>query len=87
MKNVIHDSPDARRAAAEYAAFVLQKYPPLEQVNRPSVPTDQAAYYLDRKAQTLRIWAMDGSGPIKPLRINGRLAWPVADLKKLLGVA
>ena len=29
----------------------------------------------------------DIPGLHRPLRINGRLSWPVADLKKLLGVA
>ncbi len=31
-----------------------EKFPPLEQVTRPHVPTEQAAYYLNRKPQTLR---------------------------------
>jgi hypothetical protein len=52
------------------------------------VPTEQAAYYLDRRPQTMRMWAMrDGTGPIQPIRINGRLAWPVAELRRVLGVA
>ena len=61
-------------------------YPPLESVTRPTVPTEQAAYYLNRRPQTLRAWAMRGH-PIAPIRINGRLAWPVAELRRLLGVA
>lgn len=68
------------------AAEIL--FPPLEHVTRPTVSTEQAAHYLNRRPQTLRTWSMkDGIGPIRPLRINNRLAWPVADLKKLLGVA
>ncbi|MDP2225596.1 DNA-binding protein [Nitrosomonas sp.] len=63
-----------------------QTFPPLESVTRPSVPTEQAAYYLDRKAQTMRAWACLDNGPIRPLRINGRLAWPVKEIKKVLGV-
>lgn len=61
-------------------------FPPLESVNRPTVPTEQAGYYLDRRPQTMRMWAMR-EHPIRPLRINGRLAWPVAELRRLLGVA
>lgn len=62
-------------------------FPPLESVTRPTVPTEQAGYYLDRRPQTMRMWAMrDGTGPIRPLRINGRLAWPVAELRRVLGV-
>lgn len=60
---------------------------PLAQETRSALPTPEAAAQLNRAEQTLRLWAMRGDGPINPLRINGRLAWPVADLKKLLGVA
>lgn len=61
-----------------------QVFPPLEQVTRPTVPTDAAAYYLNRKSQTLRSWASTEHGPIRPVRINGRLAWAVADIRCLL---
>lgn len=61
------------------------KFPPIELVNRPHVPTEQAAYYLNRRPQTLREWAMTGK-VVQPLRINGRLAWPVARIKAVLGV-
>jgi hypothetical protein len=64
-----------------------QPFPPLEQINRPNVPTEQAAYYLDRRPQTMRLWAMNESGPLRPMRINGRLAWPVSELRRVLGVA
>lgn len=62
-----------------------KQFPPLESVTRPTVPTEQAAHYLDRRPQTLREWAMTGR-VIQPLRINGRLAWPVAELRRVLGV-
>ena len=52
-----------------------------------SLATSEAAALLNRKPQTLRVWACKGSGPIKPLRVNGRLAWSTSDIKKLLGVA
>ena len=54
---------------------------------RAALPTREAAFHLSRAQQTLRLWAMDGSGPLQCRRINGRLAWPVADLRALLGVA
>lgn len=60
-------------------------FPPLEQVTRPHVPTEQAAYYLNRRPQTLRGWAMSGR-VLSPLKFNGRLAWPVAEIKRVLGV-
>lgn len=47
--------------------------------------TKQAAQAINRKPKTLYKWACLGIGPIKPLRINGRLAWPADDVAKLLG--
>ena len=61
-------------------------YLPLERETRAAVDTDCAAFHLNRRPQTLRCWAAFESGPIRPLRINGRLAWPVAGLRKLLEV-
>ncbi len=60
------------------------QFPPLEQVTNPTTTTDAAAYYLDRKPQTLRSWACLENGPLRPIRINGRLAWSVAGIKALL---
>ena len=48
------------------------------------LPTNEAAPYINRKPQTLRKWACLENGPIRPVRINGRLAWRVADLQALL---
>lgn len=62
-------------------------FPPLETDNRVVVPTDCAAYWIGRKQQTLRGWACREDGPLRPLRINGRLAWKTEDLRKLLGVS
>lgn len=56
----------------------------LEQETRTRVPTDNAAYFLSRKAQTLRSWACLETGPIKPIRVNGRLLWSVAEIRALL---
>jgi hypothetical protein len=82
MQTATTHSADTRRAVSE-----PQQFPPLEMVNRPTVPTEQAAYYLNRRPQTCRAWACMENGPIRPLRINGRLAWPVAELRRVLGVA
>ena len=75
-------SADTRRAVSE-----PQQFPPLELESRPRVPTEQAAHYLNRRPQTLRGWACSEDGPLRPMRINGRLAWPVAELRRLLGVS
>lgn len=58
----------------------------LARETRSNLPTPEAAYHLNRSQQTLRLWAMREDGPIRPLRINGRLAWPVAELRRVLGV-
>lgn len=51
---------------------------------RDTLPTNEAAQTINRTPQTLRKWACLENGPIRPLRINGRLAWRVADLQELL---
>lgn len=48
------------------------------------LPTNEAAAAINRAPQTLRKWACLENGPIRPIRINGRLAWRVSDLQLLL---
>jgi len=48
------------------------------------LPTDEAAAAINRAPQTLRKWACLENGPIRPIRINGRLSWRVSDLQTLL---
>ena len=62
------------------------KFQSIDQITLAAVPTEQAAFYLNRRPQTLRIWAMRENGLIRPIRIDGRLAWPVKEIKKVLGV-
>ncbi len=59
---------------------------PLDRETRSALPTPEAAFHLNRAQQTLRLWAMRENGPIRPLRVNGRLAWPVSELRRLLNV-
>ncbi|WP_295856623.1 hypothetical protein [uncultured Xylophilus sp.] len=61
-------------------------FPPLDGVTSPTVDTGLAAFYLNRQPQTLRAWASLENGPIRPVRVHGRLAWKVAEIRKLLGV-
>jgi hypothetical protein len=82
MEVVTHSSPDVLLGRQGVPAVI-----PLERETRATLPTEEAALHLSRAPQTLRIWACKESGPIRPLRIGGRLAWPVADLRRLLGVA
>jgi hypothetical protein len=59
---------------------------PLDRETRSALPTPEAAFHLNRAQQTLRLWAMRENGPIRPIRIHGRLAWPVAELRRILQV-
>jgi hypothetical protein len=68
----------------EAFAAKQKKFTPLEDETRTALPTEDASYHLNRKNQTLRAWACLENGPIRPVRINGRLAWSVADIKRLL---
>ena len=58
----------------------------LENETRAALPTPEAAFHLNRAQQTLRLWAMREDGPLRPMRINGRLAWKTDDLRRVLGV-
>jgi hypothetical protein len=66
---------------------VSQQSLPLAQETRVALPTSEAAWHLSRAEQTLRLWACEDSGPIRPVRLHGRLMWPVARIRELLGVA
>ena len=63
----------------------IGEYPPLDTLTQDFLPTHAAAHYLGRQPQTLRQWAIKYDlSPIKPRRIAGRLAWSVADIRKML---
>ena len=67
------------------AAHNLPTVPPLEQITKPNLTTAEAAFFCDRAEQTMRMWACkQPAGVPRPIRINGRLAWPVAAIKLLL---
>lgn len=61
-----------------------QQFPAIESETRSHVTTACASFYLNRRPQTMRAWASTEAGPIRPVRINKRLAWAVADIKRLL---
>lgn len=51
---------------------------------RETMTTAQAAAALNRKPLTLNRWAWTGTGPLQPVRINRRLAWPTEAIIALL---
>jgi hypothetical protein len=59
-------------------------YVPLQEVVKPMLTTAEAAFYLNRQPQTLRIWACRDEGPIRPVRLHGRLGWPLAEIRRYL---
>lgn len=85
-----HPAEQARsewNLAARPLTSTAPPYPPLDSETRETVETAAAAFHINRRPQTLRAWACLENGPIRPLRIHGRLHWKVADLRRLLGVA
>lgn len=69
------------------AATSSALYEPLDRVTRPMLTTAEAAYYLNRRPQTLRVWACTEEGPIRPVRLHGRLGWPLSEVCRCLGVS
>ena len=59
---------------------------PLDNETRTHVSTKVLSYHLGRKEQTARGWACHEDGPLRPIRVNGRLAWAVVDIRRILGV-
>jgi hypothetical protein len=66
--------------------MVSDNFPELAAVakGRDTLPTHDAAVAINRADQTMRKWACLENGPIRPIRIHGRLAWKVSDLQALL---
>lgn len=74
---------------AKLKAKAPQVFPPLEQVTKPNLTTAELSHYSNMAAQTWRVKACYDTAPagLRPLRVCGKLAWPTAGAKKLLGVA
>ena len=81
MQTATHHSAETREGVTG-PAFVS-----LDAETRAAVDTATAAYHLSRQPQPLRGWACKEDGPLRPVRVHGRLAWPVAELRRVLGVA
>jgi hypothetical protein len=64
-----------------------RQFPPLELDTRVVVDTATAAHHCNRRPQSMRAWACLETGPLRPIHINGRLAWRVSDIRQLLGCA
>jgi hypothetical protein len=74
--------PREKKTPPDAAQFVA-----LESVTKPTLTTAEASFYLNRREQTLRGWACSETGPLRPIRVHGRLAWRTNEIRRLLGVA
>lgn len=85
MKNVNDNNPENPDTPVQNAP---QHYPPLAQITKPNLTTRELAYYSNMAQQTWRMKACYDTAPegLRPLRVCGKLAWPTAGVKKLLGV-
>ena len=65
-----------------------RNFPKLESITKPTLTTDEIAYYTNLTAQTWRVKACYEKFPdgLRPLRICGRLAWPTDAVKRLMGL-
>jgi hypothetical protein len=76
----------ARNQYTNTSANYSAPFPPIDTVTKPNLTTAEYAYYSNIAEQTARVYACYDKGPIRPIRINGRLNWPTALVKSLLGV-
>ncbi len=56
---------------------------------RTHISTEEAAFYLCLRPQTLRSWdcpSIKYEAPLKPIKIGNKLLWSVEDIKKLLQI-
>lgn len=88
MQTATHHSSEVRHGLTQAAAAPAD-FVPLHLEDRTHVTTAVLCRHVGRKEQTARGWASAETFPpgLRPLRINGRLAWPVAGIRALLGVA
>jgi len=57
--------------------------PAIDPRARPVLTTAEAAQILCRRPQTLRKWAALECGPVRPIRIMGRLGWKTEEVLRL----
>jgi hypothetical protein len=76
-------------SAVAPSAILPVDFVPLHLETRTHVSTAVLGAHINRRNQTLRGWACAETFPpeLRPIRVLGRLYWPVAGIKKLLGVA
>ena len=82
-----HQQDQSHAAQPPQAAH--PQFTPLDSEIRTHVDTETMCWHLGFAHQTARLWACKETYPeaLRPVRVNGRLKWPVAGIHKTLGVA
>ena len=82
IMQAIYSGESRQPAAAAPADFI-----PLDLETSTHVPTPVMCRHMHRQEQTARGWASAETYPpeLKPVRIMGRLSWPVAGIKRAWG--
>ena len=88
MNTATHPSAATLANWEATASSAPPDFVPLDLETRTHVSTAVMCRHLNRKEQTGRGWASAETYPegLRPLRVMGRLAWPVAGIRKVLGV-
>lgn len=73
-------------ASQQHASTFSADFMPLHLETRTHVSTAAMCWHLGREQQTARGWACYETYPegLRPIRVMGRLAWPVAGIRMLL---
>jgi len=81
--------PRIRQASNLTIKVAPSDFVPIANETRERVSTAVAAWHLSLQQQTLRAHASAQTYDprLKPVRAHGRLLWPVAGIKSMLGVA
>ena len=89
MQTATNYSAEIRQAVTRPAKVAPADFVPLHQETRSHVSTAVTGWHLLLQQQTLRAQACAESYDprLKPVRHAGRLLWPVAGIKAILGVA
>jgi hypothetical protein len=84
-----HHSAEVRHLVTRIAKVAPADFVPLHLEQRTHVSTAVAGWHLLLQQQSLRAQACSESHDprLKPVRHSGRLLWPVAGIKAVLGVA
>lgn len=80
-------APDKKPKARRKSVKKEVVYPPLSEQVLDLLTTNETAFYLRLRPQTLRKQHCQGKCKLRPAKINGRLLWRKAEIVDLLSAA